>query len=245
MSDFQPFVEDAVDIFGVAIRAHVARVEQRHVGVVYRDDENRVRFLHLAAHDDLRYGPCDASFHCVEVGFDPINKKMLAWLAQDISKKHVGHPMPYGFEYEGGIGAPIDSEGEWTEVMSMTCSTFVLCLFAAQGYPLIDVSTWPKRDSDREWARSMLIDYLVTVYESQADIDRLQSIMPTYRRVRPEETAVAAKGLAASRPRPYPFAEVEPPSLELVARLIEHVSKSRGGLRVSDAEATRDTVEQS
>ena len=69
----------------------------------------------------------------------------------------------------------------------------------------------------------MLIDYLVTVYESQLDVDRLQELIPSYVRVRPEETAVAAKGLSASRP--YAFPDVEPPSLALVEQLVTHVSK--------------------
>lgn len=222
VTNFHPFVEDAVDMFGVAIRAQRSRVEQRHVGVVYRDNEEHVRFLHFAAHDDLRCGACDASYHWAEVGFERNNKMMLAALASVIATKRVGRPIPYGFEYQGGADAPIDPEGEWYEVLSMTCSTFVVALFATLGYPLIDVSTWPPRDSDRSWARSTLIDYLVTVYESQLDVDRIQELIPYYVRVRPEETAVAAKGVSASRP--YAFPEVEGPSLVLVDQLVAHAS---------------------
>ncbi|WP_266213578.1 hypothetical protein [Paraliomyxa miuraensis] len=159
---------------------------------------------------------------------------LLAELAAIIAERRAGQPMPYSFDYQGGAPAPIGHDGEWVEILGMTCSTFVLGLFVTHDLPLLDITTWPKRQADQEWASELLVNYLVTVYDSQSEIERLQRAIPSCVRVRPEETAVAAKGLPTSRP--YAFADVEPPSQALAEQLVAHASESRASLRPSDAD---------
>ncbi len=67
----------------------------------------------------------------------------------------------------------------------LTCTTYADLVFRSLGFPVVNVSTWPQRDSDETWRQAM-IRYMTM---HGLNPDRVQMVAKAQRdaRVRPEE----------------------------------------------------------
>jgi len=212
MSGFTKAGFDGVEFFAVAIKT--IRVDQRHVGVLYRTENGDLRFLHLFDEDDLQCGEPGPKLSWAEVGLDDTNRELLAELADAIASKHAGESIGFGIGFRGEGESPFSEDGEWNRARSMTCATFVLALFLAHGFQLVDLEKWPDRVVDRDYARSLIREMV-----SPIDAELLETQLQDYRRVRPEEAAVAARGFEDNLP--YSFDLVGPASERLLDSLGE------------------------
>lgn len=178
-----------IDIVGVAI-CKVGPTQQ-HIGILFKNEASEPsQLLHLAWHYRLQCNPPNIKYVWLDCGLDPYNKAALAAYCQLIF--HVNGPdrIPYGIDVSCKCFDPMT--GAWIATNKndgLTCSTFVMEVFAAQGHNLLDVSTWQHRASDEDW-QLYIIDKLM---ENGADDKhiayQLESIGAF--RFRPEEVAGA------------------------------------------------------
>ena len=127
------------------------RNEFRHVGIIYRENEESNRICHLGWHHQLLDEPLDISYFWCPTGLDDCNARIVSALVQGIAKN--AQEVPYGLEYNG----PCFSESGRYIAMpvgkGLTCSTFVLSVFERFGFILLDKASWPNREEDAKWQK--------------------------------------------------------------------------------------------
>ena len=71
----------------------------------------------------------------------------------------------------------------------LTCATFVLAVFASEGYNLINTTEWPHRPEDEEWHKS-IIDTLIYF---KAEAEHIANVLSEKgcARFRPEEVSLS------------------------------------------------------
>lgn len=130
--------------------------EQRHTGIVYRNDSNKTMLLHLAFHHMLRHDELvdGNSFYFAQVDLDPDNQTVIAAFAELFGNR--APKIPYGFDASGIV---IDDQGQVGGLelgKGLTCATFVLAFFRRFAFEVINVGTWPKREDDEVWQKKMI-----------------------------------------------------------------------------------------
>lgn len=193
--------------------------EQRHLGLLYRRGDAAMRKLHLGFHHYL----CDESpeldgtsawIGCTDLDDSEANT-FATWLAKIWEKNH--KRMPYGIKYWRGphfdpvTGAYLESETG----CGLTCATFVMALFEAFRHDIVDIESWPIRDSDADFQGHIvraLQDprYVRTIEiesaEHQAHIKAQIECLGKAPRFRPEEVACSV-GLYDGEPVTFDVAE--------------------------------------
>lgn len=162
-----------------------------HVGFLYKLDGEAPGVCHLAWHYDLRTGAPDDSYAWVQSGLDEANRTFIALALADLAE-HGTVAIPYSTTYEGDYFEP----GTLSYVRGepgdgLTCATFVLAVFRAFGFELLDEGGWPARDSDDAWRRSV-INLLEVHGGGHPDLRRhIEELSSSTRgvRYRPEEVA--------------------------------------------------------
>jgi len=128
-----------------------------------------------------------------------------------VAEDYAKDGLPYAIWLSATIGrqgtVAVDPDGG-----GFTCATFVLAIFAGAGLDLIDESTWPHRDGDRD-AYTQIVELLkdapkITAEHLAAQVAYIESA----KRYRPTEVAAAASLAATS---PNPFAALEPIAAEI------------------------------
>jgi len=91
----------------------------------------------------------------------------------------------------------------------LTCATLIMAVFDALGLALFDVETWPGRDDDADWQRSIIH---VVKSPPAATSEHINAIRgrPRRARCRPEEVA----GSVAESARPVPFERAQAAGLQ-------------------------------
>lgn len=183
-----------VDVVGLAI--HVTPLGY-HSGILYLDG-SEARILDLAFHFKLRDEPAEGPFRWTQISLDRINKTVLAALVARIA--HKTPYIPYGFNSDavsfdfetGDLLTPPVGRG-------LTCATFILAVFDAYGYSILDRDYWPIRAEDAEWHATIL-----SMLEEHADEGHVNAVRADRNapRFRPEEVV----GAATSEIWPVPFA---------------------------------------
>lgn len=123
-----------------------------HTGIVYLDETDKILFIHLAFHHDLR---CE-ELRPGRIGWVlPANTipqerlELVAAMCSRVWERNQKDSLPYGFRYDatrfhesGEIEIGIDECG-------LTCATFVLAIYRAVGLELLQLSSWPSRADDQ------------------------------------------------------------------------------------------------
>jgi hypothetical protein len=208
--------DDDLERLGVGVALMRRDSGGLHVGIVFRSSKGPVQLLHLVWQDRLRCDPLPTSSFWGPCFLHPIRQRAIALLCERVASNMCEGPVDWGWSYDGGQNPPITADGVPTEDRrAMTCATFVLALFAAQGASLVDPRTWPEREEDRQWAAAMLKMFDATASEH---CERLAKDIPTLTRIRPCEVAVAVTGVDDEDP-PFEFQHVHPHSERLFATL--------------------------
>ncbi|TWC90200.1 hypothetical protein FB593_1011480 [Rhizobium sp. SJZ105] len=205
---------------GVAIKQ--VSDSQNHVGLLYRDSQG-VQFCHLAFHHDLRFENARSDYHWAESGVfedDEESAKILA--ARIITLKQKRGYISYGFF--SGKGPVFNSKGEFIEFpspgMGLTCATFILELFHAMGFTIVDAGSWPDRAADAAWK-----DHIVNVlYEYFPDHALALENFRDGVRIRPEEAAACV------------ISQAYPTKYDLAIKMAEEILADLNGVDSSDCE---------
>ncbi|NOX09766.1 MAG: hypothetical protein GXP22_09840 [Gammaproteobacteria bacterium] len=184
---------DNIEHIGIAI-TDVSEA-QNHIGILYKiSEEQSVQILHLGwnrlllnqiASDKPKY----LWLHC---GLDPYSKSSLAAFCQLVIDVNGRDRINYGIDL---VGHGFEhSTGKWVPKKlsdGLTCASFIMEIFSAQGHILIDLETWESRDSDAQWQ-----DYILTLLSEELGNDHSYIIEQREKigcyRFRPEEVAAAA-----------------------------------------------------
>jgi len=184
---------DDIRSLAIAISGDSSR---RHVGILFRPDEQPVQLIHLGWHGLLEREPPSNDYCWVSVkDIHPVVLDNIAdWLPQVWREN--GRAIPYSikpfdvdpFDENGKLRATLPGEG-------FTCATFVLWVFHHFKVGLIDAGTWQDRPDDRQW-RAWIVEMLErTKIKYQIPDDHIEAQTPYVRhaaRFRPEEVAGAA-----------------------------------------------------
>jgi hypothetical protein len=178
-----PFDPD--EVLGVAIGTpNSADPQQRHVGMIYRIDDSGPRFCHLAWHLTLTDEPLPANYCWGASGLDPVNKAFMA--AYVALLKQNASNVPYGIDFNGVY---FDDQGRYIVQpigRGLTCATFILAVFARNGFELVKRDSWPERANDVQWQEQII--KVLTPYAGPEHIEAIRTNVGA-KRFRPEEVA--------------------------------------------------------
>jgi hypothetical protein len=191
---------------------HVAvavTTDGKHVGILYRPDDNEPNLLHLAWHHDLRDArglPANYAWSACR-GFDEDEGRDLASWLRKIYQANLRR-IPYGFNY--WPGACFEEDGTFRpsrEGHGLTCATFVMALFEAKRYLIMDTASWVARAEDA--------GFFTELYENLKDapgitaehLDAQAGAIGAAVRFRPLEVAASA---AVYENEPVTFDEAVP-----------------------------------
>ncbi len=198
--------------------------DQRHIGVLHRDQNAGLQVLHLAWHCRLRNDarwPGDMSVW-VAPSAPPARQRSIAAFCRRVWRKNAGDGIPYAFSSPNTSFDP--ATGEFLigpSRFGLTCASFVLALFHAAGLPLADYETWPvDRSEDQEWQQT-IVGILEGQQVEQQHIEHLRSEIGAVR-YRPEEVAAAV----ALAPPPASFQRAEELGRQILDLIRENSSSS-------------------
>ncbi len=147
---------NCVEFIGVAITCSTEG--QNHIGILYNENINSpARILHLAWHYILIDEEPKNTYHWLDCGLDEINKAVLVAYCKEIIHVNGKDTIPYGIDITDKVFNPIT--GEWApenENCGLTCSTFVMQVFSAQGHNILCKESWENRASDSRWQTNIL-----------------------------------------------------------------------------------------
>lgn len=181
-----------------------------HAGIAYRDLDDRLMLLHFGWHRRLFDEPFEPRYRCVVPDIDPLEMPYAAEFCNLVAKSPANRGrIPYAIGQHPLVDRIDPATGAWLpkdRASGVTCATFVLVVFDAAGFRLLDSSHWPVRAEDRA-----AVERLAQLLEQDKDPDRVrqgavvrgQIEMP---RIRPEEVAGAC---LEDIPPPAGFAECE------------------------------------
>ena len=148
----------------------------------------------LAFHHWLRRTPViDAgTWAYVQPTVDPLDLAIVAQMSHCVADlAEAGEPPAYGFEFQE---TGFDSTGHLRlgpADHGLTCTTFVMSVFAYARVPLVDTTTWQTRDDDVEAQRQL---FKMLRNEPRASRQHLQAVQQEIgcMRYRPEEILAAS-----------------------------------------------------
>jgi hypothetical protein len=145
---------DTLRFAGVAIQ--VIGPARFHVGILHRPERGETELLHLAWHYDLRNEIPTNRYAWIQPPYPDMRLRAVAAHCRRVWKTHHVSGLPYGFRYRD---SKLLTDGQILHGKTehgFTCATFVLLLFRAVGIELIDIPSWPARDSDKQWHAEMM-----------------------------------------------------------------------------------------
>ena len=144
--------------------------DQLHAGMVYDDCDTELKtILHLGWHKRLYNSPysqkkghfCSNGEFVIEFcwtvpNLDEDELDLVNTYCKLVAGSNRVNGIPYGFDVEG---IEFDESGKICvadDAKGLTCSTFVLKVFEMAQIDLVDISTWKKRNGDKEWQEFIL-----------------------------------------------------------------------------------------
>jgi len=192
--------------------------QQRHIGLLYSDSAlNRVSFLHLAWHFDLRCEAARPEYFWVDPAIPTPRLAQLAAICRLVWRANGKGRIPYGF------GPPADCLDATTGAYlfgpagsGLTCATFVLAAFHRAGLPLLRYETWPiGRAGDSEWQTRIVEALAATPGTTTEHVEAVRRDVGSTVRFRPEEVTVAATVVTM----PVDFTVADAHAAQLLLRL--------------------------
>lgn len=162
---------------------------QFHIGFLFRNSKNEVKYLHLAWYEKLLYDdfPCNKNMIWLDISLDCEEIVHFIWFLENIVKEN-GCMIPYGISND--IEFDINGLIIKNQFSGLTCATFVLKVCNALGYHIIDTVNWKTRPEDSIW-QDHIIQYLKNSCSDEY-IKYQQSHIGNVPRYQPTEVAVAA-----------------------------------------------------
>lgn len=161
-----------------------------HTGVVFTDENDKLRIIHLASHFDLR---CEEVRHgklgwVLPAGSIPRERlELVAAMCERIWVRCQESKLPYGFRYNA---SRFHENGELelgTDECGLTCATFVLAVYQSVGLELLQLSSWPNRDDDERRFTSIL----AVLRQAGADEKHIEAVSKETKSVRYRPLEVA------------------------------------------------------
>lgn len=181
---------------------------QKHVVFIHQNPQPDPWVLHLAWHQKLFHHPWDGRYHWV--GLSKIDLELQETFSdwtRIVANGAQDSLIPYSVTFSPNSN--FDAAGHFIDRKDgtgLTCSTFILAMFADFSLPLLRTDTWPtSRPGDFTWLRKMLKHLRKVIPKS----DFLQQVSRRHQlsRFRPEEVIAAATLFVGA---PLTFSEVEP-----------------------------------
>lgn len=178
-----------VENIGVAIKN--VGDDQQHIGIIYKIGNTAPAImLDLRWHHLLRQCTPSNSYAWLNCGLDIYNKAALAAYCNDIYSENGDRTIPYGVGISGKSFDP--ATGKWilgNPHDGLTCASFVLEVFAAQGHIVLNKESWQERETDKDW-QNYIINALENTGATPEHIQYQRSLIGAFR-YRPEEVAGA------------------------------------------------------
>lgn len=192
--------------------------EQRHAGFVVKDADGQLWLFDLAWHDLFRKVPITPEYAYSVVGF--IDKfaanAVIAFLVMlhNVS----GGKISYGINYESGDYFDVATAEQLKkgQGQGLTCATLVIEVLRRQGFDLIDRTTWPLTDENKNWQLNIINNLMESRPASIDDFLAQVQFIGKVPRIKPEE-AIGAAGVFEDDPLSYD--DVLPESIEVVHEL--------------------------
>lgn len=192
--------------------------DQRHIGILHREEGGNPRVLHLAWHCRLLNDEPVPTYFSIWIAppIHPERLRQLSALCRKIWKANQENRIPYAFSNPEGA---FDSETARIVLgptrFGLTCASFVLAVFHFAGLRLVKLDSWPtNRPGDREWQESIIAK--LQRWATQEHIDHVRNEVGVAR-YRPEEVGAAA----AVAPPEVNLTEIEELSKTILRRLEE------------------------
>jgi len=165
---------------------------QFHTGVIHLESSGVFSMLHLEWHQQLVSTDVDRGFLWIEIDVDEDRLRAVAALCRRIARTNHDGRISYGFSSPNG--AFDEATGRYLlgpTQTGLTCATFVLAVFEAAKFPLIDLDSWPTADEfDQRWQR-WIAGMLKRFTDDSAHADAVLGEVGVAR-IRPEHVAAAA-----------------------------------------------------
>lgn len=145
--------------------------DQNHTGILYRDDDGKLWFLHLAWNYKLLSGTFPLTYQWAATIRPTSVLKFLAVICENI--RLANPPIPYGLDRTGIVFSPTTGEmlpGE--NGKGLTCASFILAVLDTFNISLLKEEEWPL-DANLQWQEKVVF-YLG---ETQAPPDQIQAVM--------------------------------------------------------------------
>ena len=196
--------------------------DQRHIGLLHWDAESQSMLMfHLAWHHRLRNEPPPETMALAITPAIPRGRLIqVGAVCRKIWRANRTLGVPYAFSPPNDC---FDTRtGEFLlgpTRFGLTCASFILAVFQAAGWPLVDGETWPMdRPGDREW-QEKIVALLERTGAAREHVDAVRSEIG-HVRFRPKEVAAAAR--VASHPASFFVVSQEAPQiLEVLQRIQE------------------------
>lgn len=147
-----------------------------HTGVIYRDsDTDSINILHLAFHVDLRNDNffkievdqenlwTFSDFWIIPIDFDSSFQRSLSAYCSNIMERNklfvdssIDKRIRYGLFSGDSLFIEDGTLILGENCSGLSCSSFVIAVFKSIGIKLVDMSKWPKRESDIETHKQLL-----------------------------------------------------------------------------------------
>lgn len=161
--------------------------------MIYRCEDNELRFIHLGWHFQLHVDNVEKlshGYYVTQINVEEVDKKFVAALCNLIAEKHPD--IPYGisstgvsFDQNNG-NLIIQQEGS-----GLTCATFVLTVFEEHGLILLKKEEWPE-GVNFEWAQGIINQLKNEDGVRPEYIEMMERDAANVQRFRPEEVAGSA-----------------------------------------------------
>ena len=207
-------------IVGVAIS--IMPLGNTHTGVIYRDADNHVLFLHLEFHLRLKNTNFDTSYLCADPCLETEDAEAVAGYCRLLANGIA--PIQFAIHYNT-IGRFVKRKEQVVltkEGKGLNCSTFVMTIFNSAGNPLIDFERWPKRPTDIIWHQK-----LIAFLKSEgATLNHIKKVAKDIgcARVRPEEVVGACLEAPAFK---VPFLQCEMNGDYVVEEIEKHTKRNK------------------
>lgn len=200
-------------LLALAITGSLDDEGQRHTGFVVRDFFDNSQLFHLGRNNYYRQEVLTKSYTYLLVpALEPETANAIISLLVTVLQNTHGN-VPYSIAWDQE--EYFDDNGQLVKtdpVDGFTCATFVLEIMKRQGLELVDRSTWPLTDENKNWQKDILSLLGLSIESLMAQLE----VIGKFPRIRPEE-ALGAGHLFNGPPLPYN--DVKPASLEVLAEM--------------------------
>jgi hypothetical protein len=211
--------------FGVALQ--FVGQQAIHTGLVYRDEEARLKIAHLLYHKNFQKTAVpDNGFFCANAEC-VVNEARRIDLHARLIAMEDRQEIYYAFRFDSHCFDRNLRAKKFPVGYGLTCASFVVSVFHSVGIRIADLSSWTIREEDTKWQRDFL-EELRKVADSTY-VETVAKLIPTIR-IRPPEAAACVM----SKDIPVKCSVAE----ERAALIIEHVAKLMAKKEAAEASIT-------